>query len=206
MPGLDGMATSRKYLMDGSPAQPFRSNIERENINGSVTLLTTVLYVFAVVVEAGDIFDHLAVIIKTQSTATPSHCWAAVYNGVATGAALLAQTPDVTAGWSAGKNDLVLGSTIANVPTVGTPQGPSTPAIVASGPSVWGVALYNVTSGTGTIVDGNAGGSLAGEVGVTGQVPLVSTATVSTTATAPAVLPAMAAAIFGNAYVALCRK
>jgi hypothetical protein len=206
MPGPDQIGSSKNFLLDGSPSQQFRSTLARENVSGSVTLLTTVLYVFAVVVEAGDIFDHMSFIVKTQATATASHAWSAIYNGVGTGAALLASTTDVTAGWAAGKQDLALSATIANVPTVGTPQGPSTPAIVASGPAVWGFALYNVTSGTGTIVDGNAGGSLAGEVGVTGQVPLVSTATVSSTATAPAVLPTMAAAVFGNVYGVLCRK
>lgn len=206
MPGPDQLGSSKKFLLDGSPSQQFRNTIERENVNGSVTLLTTVLYVFAIVVEPGDVFDHMAFIVKTQATATASHAWSAIYNGVGTGAALLASTTDVTAGWAAGKQDLSLSSVIANAPTVGTPQGPSTAAITSSGPQVWGFALYNVTSGTGTIVDGNAGGSLAGEIAVTGQVPLVSTATVSSTATAPSVLPTMAAANFGNVYGVLCRK
>lgn len=206
MPGPDQLGSSKKYLLDGSPTQPFRSTIDRENVSGSVTLLTTVLYVFAIVVEAGDVFDHMAFVVKTQATATVSHAWTAVYNGVGTGAALLSSTSDVTAGWAGGKQDLALAAAIANVPTVGTPQGPSTPAIVASGPAVWGFAMYNVTSGTGSLIDADAGGSLAGEIAVTGQVPLVSTATVSTTATAPAVLPTMAAASFGNVYGVLCRK
>lgn len=206
MPGYDQLSSSKRYLLDGSPSQQFRTTMERENISGSVTLLTTVLYVFAIVVEPGDVFDHMAFIVKTQATATVAHAWSAIYNGVGTGAALLARTSDVTAGWAAGAQDLSLSQVIANTPTVGTPQGPSTPAIVAAGPAVWGFALYNVTSGTGTIVDGNAGGSLAGEIAVTGQVPLVSTATVSSTATPPAVLPTMAAANFGNVYGVLCRK
>jgi hypothetical protein len=206
MPGYDQMGSSRNFLLDGSPSQPYRTTIARENINGSVTLLTTVLYVFAIVAEAGDVFNHMSFIVKTQATSTVSHAWTAIYNGVGTGAALLASTSDVTAGWAAGKQDLALSATIANVPTVGTPQGGGTAAIVPSGPAVWGFAMYNVTSGTGSIIDGNAGGSLAGEIAVTGQVPLVSTATVSSTATAPAVLPTMAAASFGNVYGVLCTK
>ena len=200
--------SSEEWMLDGQPSPPYRRTTNRAT-SSSVTLATTILYVFPVVVQAGDIFDYLSLIVKTQATATVSHCWAAVYNGVATGAALLAQVSDTAAGWGTGAQHLQLGSVVSNVGTVGTPQGPSTGAVVAQGPAVWGVALYNVTSGTGTIVDaaGTVGSSSqAGEQAISTQVPLCSTATVSTTATAPAVLPTMTAASFGIPYVVLSRS
>lgn len=196
------------WMLDGQPVPPYRRTTNRAT-GSSVTLVTTTLYVFPVVVQAGDIFAFLSFIAKTQAGATSSHAWAALYNGVGTGAALLAQTADTAAGWTAGATKLALGSTVQNVGTVGTAQGPSTAAVTAQGPAVWGVALYNVTSGTGNILDaaGTVGSSSqAGEQAISTQVPLCSTATVSTTATAPPVLPTMTAASFGIPYVVLSRS
>ena len=198
--------SEEEWLLDGSPIPPYRRTISRRDITSSVTLISTTLYVFAIPVQAGDIFDYIAFNVKTQATATSAHAWAALYNGVATGAALLGQTTDVTAGWAAGAQHLQLTALAQNVGTVGTPQGPSTPAIVAQGPAVWGLAFYNVTTGAGNIVDAMAGGSVAGEQAISTQVSLISTATVSSTATAPAVLPTMAAASFGVPYAILSRN
>ena len=200
-------AYEEEWLLDGQPVQPYRRTINRRDITVvTITLATTILNVYAVPVQAGDIFDFVAFNVKTQATATASHSWVALYNGVGTGAALLAQTTDVTAGWAAGAQHLQLSAVAANLGTQGIPQGPSSPAITPAGPAVWGLAFYNVTSGTGTILDGMAGGSVAGEQAISTQVPLVSTATVSTTATAPAVLPTMAAASAGIPYALLSRS
>jgi hypothetical protein len=181
-----------EWLFDGQPYPPYRRSLNRRDLaTGStgVTLSTATLYCIAVPVQAGDIFNYVSFGVVT-ATASAAHSWVAVYNGVKTGAALLAQSTDVTTGFAAGANKITLNSEIANSPTVGTPQGPSTAAIVASGPTIYGVVLY-ATAGS-TVVDGTySGGGVAGNVIITGQVPLLTTASLSATATAPAVLPTM---------------
>jgi hypothetical protein len=191
--------SNEEWVLDGQPVPPDRHGLVKPSGagNGGATLATTTLYVFPFIAQAGDIYRFVRFIVKTQATATSAHAWAAVYNGVATGAALLGQTADTAAGWASGLVNLALSPIPSNIGTVGTPQGPSTPAIAAQGPAVWGLALYGVTSGTGSILDAAAAaGSLAGEQLRSTQAPLCSTATVSSTATAPAVLPTMSAALF----------
>jgi hypothetical protein len=168
------------------------------------------LYVFAVPVQAGDIFGAVSFLVKTAATGTSTHSWAAIYNGVTAGAALVgAQTPDVTGGFALGANTLLLGSAAANTGSVGTAQGPSTPANVPQGPAVWGVALYNSSGTNGPVIDGMLAGSVAGEVGHTSQVPLASYAALAATATAPSVLPAMTVGLPSGAsgipYIVLSR-
>jgi len=195
-----------EWVLDGSPLPPARHGLVKAvgAGNGGATLISTTLYLFAFIAQAGDIYKFVNLMVKTQVTATGTHSWAAVYNGVGTGAALLAQTADTPAGYAPGATKLPLTTAAQNIGTVGTPQGPSTPAIVAQGPAVWGLALYYSGSGTGSVLDAAAAaGSLAGEQLLTGQAALVSTATVSATATAPAVLPTMAAATFAYPLFAL---
>jgi hypothetical protein len=198
--------SSEEWVLDGSPLPPARHGLVKSvgAGNGGATLISTTLYVFAFVAQAGDIYRFANLMVKTQVTATGTHSWAAVYNGVGTGAALQSQTADTPAGYAPGATKLPLTTPAQNIGTVGTPQGPSTPAIVAQGPAVWGFALYYSGSGTGSVLDAAAAaGSLAGEQLLTGQAVLVSTATVAATATAPAVLPTMAAATFAYPLFAL---
>ena len=179
------------WMLDGQPYPPYRRTCSRSFGAGTFTMLTAVMYVYPVVVQAGDIFNYLTVIVKTQATATASHCWAAIYNGTTSTAALVAKTADTTSGWGTGAQKLSLTTSAANSGTVGTPQGPSTAAVVNSGPAVWAVVLYNSTSGTGTIVDAaTVGGDVAGNIALTGQIPVSQTATLTATATVPAALNA----------------
>src|SRR5579859_2118128 len=162
-----------EWLLDGQPNPPYRRTISRRDIaagSTGIALTQATLFVYAIPVQAGDIFDYISILVKT-ATATPTHSWAALYNGITTSAALLAQTSDVTTGFAAGANKLQLGSVVSNIGTVGTPQGPSTPAIVSQGPAVWCVALYN-SGATGAVLDGMPGGNVAGAVALTGQLPL----------------------------------
>lgn len=186
--------SEEEWLLDGMPVPPYRRTISRRDIaagSTGVALTQAYLFVYAIPVQAGDILDYISFLVKT-ATATPTHSWAALYNGVGTGAALLAQTADATGGFAANANKLQLGSVVSNIGTVGTPQGPSTAAAVAQGPAVWGVALYN-SGATGAVLDGMPGGNVAGAVTLTGQPALVSNAALSATATAPTVLPTMTA-------------
>lgn len=189
--------TDEAWAQDGFPVPPDRHGLVRPSGagNGGLTLTTATLFAYPFVAQAGDIYRFVRFIAKTQATATSTHAWVAVYNGVATGAALLGQIADTAAGWAPGLVNLALATVVQNIGTVGTPQGPSTPAIVPQGPAVWGLVFYNVTSGTGNILDAAAAaGSLAGEQLRSTQAPLCSTGSLATTATAPAVLPTMAAA------------
>jgi len=190
-------AANDEWALDGFPVPPNRHGLVKAvgAGNGGLTMATTTLYVYPFVAQVGDIYKFVNFIVKTQATATSSHAWVAVYNGVAAGAALLGQVADTAAGWTAGLVKGAISPAASNIGTEGIPQGPGSAALVPSGPAVWGLAFYNVTSGTGNILDAAAAaGSLAGEQLTAAQAPLCSTATVSTTATAPAVLPTMAAA------------
>lgn len=185
------------WAQDGFPVPPDRHGLIKPAGagNGGLTLTTATLFAYPFVAQAGDIYRFARFIVKTQATATSTHAWAAVYNGIGTGAALLGQIADTAAGWTAGLVNLALTPNPANIGTIGTPQGGGSAAIVPNGPAVWGFILYNVTSGTGNILDAAAAaGSLAGEQLRSGQAPLCSTGSLATTATAPAVLPTMAAA------------
>lgn len=201
--------TDEEWLLDGSPVPPYRRSMSRRDLSSGstgVSLATATLWCVAVPVQAGDIFNFVSIGVVT-ATASAAHSWVAVYNGVKTGAALLAQSADVTAGFAAGLQKLTLGATIGDIPTVGTPQGGGTAAIVASGPAVWGVVIY-ATAGA-TVVDGTvSGGSIAGNVIVSGQPALMSSSALAATATAPSVLPTMAAATkaLGVPYVVLSRQ
>ena len=200
-----------EWLLDGSPVPPYRRSLNRRDITSVFTPgpTTGTIYVVAVPVQAGDIFGVVSFCVKTAATGTSTHSWVAIYNGVGTGAALLgAQSADVTTGFPVGVNNLILGALAANTGSIGTPQGPSTAATVNSGPTIWGVALYNSQGTNGPVIDGMAGGNIAGEVVHTAQVPLLSSGTLAATATAPAVLPTMAAATatLGIPYVLLSRS
>lgn len=189
--------TDETWAQDGFPTPPDRHGLVKPSGagNGGLTLTTATLFAYPFVAQAGDIYRQIRFIAKTQATATSTHAWVAVYNGVATGAALLGQIADTTAGWTAGLVNMALATVAQNIGTVGTSQGPSTAALVPQGAALWGLVFYNVTSGTGNILDaGAAAGSLAGEQLRSTQAPLCSTGSLSTTATAPSVLPAMSAA------------
>lgn len=199
--------SEEEWLLDGQPAPPYRRTISRRDIatgsGGAVIGASNALSVFPVPVQAGDIFGFVSFLVAVVG-GTLAHSWVAVYNGVTAGSSLLAQVADNTTatGWAVGANKLTLASVVQNIGTVGTPQGPSTGAIVAQGPAVWGVAFYQ----SGTTLNkfdgmpgGNAGGGL---VALTGQVPQVSASgSLGAIATAPATLPAMTP---GNGAVPYC--
>lgn len=181
------------WLLDGSPYPPYRDTSNgfgnRMFGAGTFTLATATMYIYPIVVYPGDIFNDITVIVKTQATATSSHQWAALYNGTTSTATLLSQTPDVAAGWATNAQKLKLNAACAVSGTVGTPQGPSTAAVTTAGPQVWGLVLYGSTSGTGAILDAfTVGGDVAGNIALTGQIPVTQTATLTATGTAPAAL------------------
>lgn len=200
-----------EWVLDGQPLPPYRRTINRRDITVSNIALTQAqLWVFAVPIQDGDIFNFVTLMVQT-ATATPTHSWVALYNGVAATSALLAQSTDVTTGFPTGNVKLQLNSTVqAGVAQAGTPQGPSggpgswavTPL---AGPSVIGVALYN-SGATGAVLDGMAGGSVAGEIALTGQLAIASKVALAATATAPATLAGLAAVAGAVPYIVLSRQ
>jgi hypothetical protein len=201
-------STEEEWLLDGSPLPPYRRTISRRDIVASAAFIPTVttLNVYAVPVQVGDLFNFVSFLVKTAG-GTLTHSWVAVYNGVATGAALLSQVADNTTatGWAVNAQKLQLGSVIGDIGTVGTPQGPGTAAIAVNSPAVYGIAFYQ-SGTTGDTVDGMSSSAVAGAVAITGQVPFYSTGTLAATGTAPAVLPTMAAAVGGIPYLVLSRN
>ena len=190
--------SEEEWLLDGSPTPPYRriAALKRSDIatgsSGAAVGSANNISVFPVPVQAGDIFQYLTLLAAVVG-GTLTHSWVALYNGTAQGAALLAQSADNTSatGWAVGPNKIALQSVVSNIGTVGIPQGPNSGPVVAQGPAVWGVAVYQ----SGTTVnkfDGMPGGNAgAGLVALAGQAPMVSTAALAATGTAPAVLPAM---------------
>jgi hypothetical protein len=197
-------AAEEEWVLDGMPVPPYRRTINRRDIcTTSLALTAGKLFVYAIPVQVGDIFDFISFVATAGSGIT--HSWAALYNGTGTGATLLAQSADATGGFASGANKLALTQVAANIGTEGIPQGPSTPAITPSGPAIWGVALYN-SGTTGATIDGMIGGSLAGEIALTGQAPLASQLTLAATATAPSTLAGLTALAAGVPYIVASRN
>lgn len=119
-----------EWLLDGSPYPPYRQTISRRDITTAAIPGVTQLNVYAIPVQVGDIFSYVSFLVKTAG-ATLTHSWVALYNGVGTGAALLAQSTDNTTatGWATGAQKIALASTVANLGTVGTPQGGGSAAV-----------------------------------------------------------------------------
>lgn len=190
--------TYEQWLLDGKPAQPLRTSMDRRDIlSAGVTMTLATVFVVPVVVQQGDVISFISIGVKT-ATATGTHGWAALYTGVGTAATLIAQSADDTAGFHG--SGALQKFTLATPYTVGAaPGGTGT-----DGPLVLGVALYN-SGATAGVLDGMSGSSVAGAVLFAGQVPLVSTVALSATATAPANLAGVAAAVSGVPYIALSR-
>jgi hypothetical protein len=199
-----------EWVLDGSPYPPYRRTINRRDITSTFSSTQAQLYVFAVPVQDGDIFNYITLMVQT-ATATPTHSWVALYTGVAASSTLLAQSTDVTGGFSTGAQKIQLASQVnADVAPAGTPQGPSTgPGYWATtplaGPAVIGVAVYN-SGATGAVFDGMAGGSVAGEIALTGQLAIASKVALAATATAPATLTGLSAITGAVPYIVLSRQ
>jgi hypothetical protein len=204
--------SEEEWLLDGSPFPPYRRTISRRDIasgsSGLTAAASTILTVFPVPVQVGDIFNFVSFLIAVAG-GTLTHSWVALYNGTGTGAALLAQSTDNTTatGWAVGAQKIQLASTVANIGTIGTPQGGGSAAITPNGPAVWGIGIYQ-SGTTVNLFDAMPGsGAANGAVAVTGQLPMVTkSGAISATGTAPAVLPAMTPGNGAVPYVLLSRQ
>lgn len=197
-----------EWLLNGSPIPPYWPSISRWDITASgatgVVATSGTMYVFAMAFMPGDIIGALNILVGASS-ATPTHGWAAVYNGVGASATLLAQSADNVSGFVAGAQKFTLATPVLVGGVAGTPQGAGAASPGTGGPTVLGVALFNQAT-TGGKLDGMAGSSVAGAVAVTGQVPLVSSVTGVTGAVAPSTLAGVTAAVSGIPYIAPTRS
>lgn len=195
-----------EWLLDGSPLPPFRQTMSRRDITVSTVQPTQAnAFVFPVVCQAGDILGAVSLLVKT-ATATPTHSWVALYTGLATTSTLIAQSADVTTGFTVNALKLTLG-TGAPYLVGGGPGGVAQggPAQNPSGPTILGVMIYN-SGATGAAFDGMAGSAVAGAVAITGQIPFAFSAALAATATAPSTLSGFAAAVSGVPYIALSKS
>lgn len=193
--------TFEEWMLDGKPAQPYRTTISRRDIlSTGVTPTVNAVCVYPVVVQQGDIIGAVSIGVKTATAATASHGWAALYTGLTTADTLIVQSADDTSGFhgSASLQKFVLTTPY----TVGTNPGTTG----TNGPVVLGVALYNSSSGAGGALDGMTGSSVAGGILVAGQVPMGFSASLAATATAPANLSGFTALTGGVPYIALSRS
>lgn len=204
--------SEEEWVLDGQPVPPYRRTISRRDITTAAIPGTTQLNVYAVAVQPGDIFNYVSFLVKTAG-GTLTHSWVAVYNGVGTGAALLAQSTDNTTatGWATGGQKIQLAAAASDVAQPGTPQGaaggPGSWAIVAAAPAVYGVAIYQ-SGTTGDTIDGatGSGSSVGGAIALTGQAAMYSVGTLAATATAPSVLPSMTATSGFIPYLVLSKQ
>lgn len=191
--------TYEEWLLDGKPAQPYRTTIKRADIiSTGVTLTQANVFVFPVVVQQGDVIGAISFGVKT-ATATPTHGWAALYTGVGATATLISQGTDDTSGFH--NSNASQKFTLAAPYTVGVNPG----STGTDGPVVLGVALYN-SGATGATLDGMTGSNVAGAVIVTGQVSMAGSFSLAATATAPANLTGLTAATSGVPYIVLSRS
>jgi hypothetical protein len=183
------------WMLDGKPAQPYRTNVSRRGtlLAAGLTATSGTGFVVPVVCQQGDSFTSITIGVKTATSSTPTHGWAALYTGCTTADTLIAQSADDTSGFhgSASAQTFTIASHL-----IGTDPG----STGSSGPLVLGVLIYN-EGGAGGVVEAIGQGSeaVAGGVYITGQVPLLFTkASMSAGATAPATLSGFAAATAGT--------
>jgi len=192
---MAGIVTDlESWYLDGKPSQPYRSNFSRRAtlLAAGITMVADTIAVVPVVCQQGDVISSITVGVKTATSSTPTHGWAALFTGLTTADTLIAQSADNTSGFTSSGS----AQTFTITPhLVGTDPGSSG----TSGPVVLGVALYN-NGGAGGVLDALGQGSeaVAGGVYITGQVPLLFTkAATSAGATAPSTLSGFAASTAG---------
>jgi hypothetical protein len=199
---MAGVVTDlESWLLDGQPAQPYRSNFSRRAtlLAAGLTATADTGYVVPVVCQQGDVISKVTIGVKTATSSTPSHGWAALFTGLTTAATLITASADDTSGFHGSGSAQTF--TLATPHVVGTDPGSSG----ASGPLVLGVMLYN-DGGAGGVLDGLGQGSeaVAGGVYITGQVPLLFTqASLGGLAAPPSTLSGFAAAAAGSAMASV---
>lgn len=102
--GLGGHypVTDAAWLLNGSPAGMFRTNLDRRYVTSNLSALTTqVMLSAAVYLEAGETVTNLTFLSGATAAGTPTNWWFALHSSAAT-PALLGQSADQTStAWAA---------------------------------------------------------------------------------------------------------
>lgn len=137
-----------EYLLDGQPAAPYRATVSRTAVTGAAVTgaATQIPYVAACDVMPGDIFNFVSFSIGTLAGTAGNSSFVVVYSAVPTAsAAATVLGVSATTTFVAGANKIQL----ANQVEVGTK------------PAVYGVAIVEAWTTTGSQFDGVSGGASA---------------------------------------------
>lgn len=166
--------TNPDWLLNGSPSGMFRANLQRRELAGNLSALTTqVMLSTAIYLEAGDVVTNLTFVSGGTAAGTPTNWWFALYDTSST-PALLAQTADQTStAWAANTAMTVALQTVQRI----TVSGIYYAAVMVKATTVPTLA------GAASLENAAAAGAL-----VSGQKILAQTSGSSLTATAPATI------------------
>lgn len=163
-----------EYLLDGSPAPPYRQSISRGDITTAAVTgaATQIPYLVAVCAEPGDVFNYVSFGIGTLAGTAGSTSFVVVYSAMPTAsAAATVLGVSATTTFTAGANKIALSAPVVVGGTTYTPQG-SAPTSTNNGPQVLGVAIVETWTTTGSQFDGMTGGSAAFKGLIGSQIPL----------------------------------
>lgn len=149
-----------EWLLDGQPAGTYRSSVPRALVGSTAVTgaATQIPYVTAVPVLPGDVFNFVSFSIGTLAGTANATSFVVVYSAVPTAAAaatVLGVSAVTT--FVANANKIALTGAVA----------------VGSSPAVYGVAIVEDWTTTGSQFDCVAGGKFAFKGQLTGQLPLV---------------------------------
>jgi hypothetical protein len=164
----------QEWLLDGKPIPPYRRSISRGDITGAAVTgaATQVPYVTAVTAQIGDIVNFVSFAIGTLAGTAGNSSFVVVYSAVPTAsAAATVLGVSATTTFVAGNNKIALTSSVAVVPTIGTPQN-GTASTFGAGPVVLGVAIVEAWTTTASQFDCMAGAKAAFKGVLGSQIPL----------------------------------
>lgn len=148
-----------EYLLDGQPASPYRSTASRTAVTGAAVTgaATQVPYVAACAVMPGDIFNFVSFSIGTLAGTAGNSSFVVVYSAVPTASAAAAVLGvSATTTFVAGANKIQLSGQVE----------------VGAKPAVYGVAIVEAWTTTGSQFDGVSGGASAFKGLISGQLVL----------------------------------
>jgi hypothetical protein len=137
-----------EWLLDGQPSSPYRATCSRTAVTGAAVTgaATQVPYVVACPVEPGDVFNYVSFSIGTLAGTAGNSSFVVVYSATPTAsAAATVVGVSATTTFVAGANKIQLTGAVQ----------------VGTSPAVYGVAIVEAWTTTGSQFDGVAGGASA---------------------------------------------
>lgn len=151
-----------EYLLDGQPASPYRATCSRTALTGKALTgaATQVPYIVAIAVEPGDVFNFVSFSIGTLAGTAGNSSFVVVYSAVPTAsAAATVVGVSATTTFVAGANKIQLGNQVQ----------------VGSNPAVYGVAIVEAWTTSGSQFEGITGSAVAFKGILGSQIPLAQT-------------------------------